>query len=121
MPWPQRSALFKTMFLAFRSSGAKDWRSQLAIALDHSGSEHRLQFHHIFPKAVLKGAHTSREADDIANLSFISGKTNRQISDKAPADYFPPMIQKAGEPAFASQSTRPTTRYKAILAPAPPD
>jgi hypothetical protein len=49
----QRSALFKTMFLAFRAAGAKDWRSQVAIALDHSGSQHRLQFHHIFPKAVL--------------------------------------------------------------------
>src|SRR5215469_7915379 len=49
----QRSALFKTMFLAFRNAGAKDWRSNLAIALDHSGSQHRLQFHHVFPKAVL--------------------------------------------------------------------
>ena len=26
---------------------------QVAIALDHSGSQHRLQFHHIFPKACL--------------------------------------------------------------------
>jgi hypothetical protein len=75
----QRSALFKTMFLAFRAAGATDWRSQLAIALDHSGSEHRLQFHHIFPNAILKGSVTGREADDIANLCFIAGKTNRQI------------------------------------------
>ena len=47
----QRSALFKTMFLAFRAAGARDWRSNLAISLDHSGAQHRLQFHHIFPKA----------------------------------------------------------------------
>ena len=33
----QRSALFKTMFLAFRAAGAKDWRRKVAIALDHSG------------------------------------------------------------------------------------
>lgn len=64
----QRSALFKTMFLAFRAAGAKDWRSHLTIALDHSGAQHRLQFHHIFPKAVLKTSLTAREADDIANL-----------------------------------------------------
>ena len=94
----QRSALFKTMFLAFRAAGAKDWRSNLAIALDHSGTQHRLQFHHIFPKAVLKSGYTSREADDIANLAFIGGKTNRAISDKAPADYFPPLIAKIGPP-----------------------
>lgn len=99
----QRSALFKTMFLAFKANGAKDWRSNLAIALDHAGSHHKLQFHHIFPKAVLKGSYTTREADDISNLCFISGKTNRQISDKAPSQYFPPMIADAGSAAFDTQ------------------
>jgi len=99
----QRSALFKTMFLAFREAGAKDWRSQVTIALDHSGVQHRLQFHHIFPKAVLKGDYTSREADDIANLCFIGGKVNREISDKSPSAYFPLMIAKAGFAAFEAQ------------------
>jgi len=118
----QRSALFKTMFLAFRDAGAKDWRSNLTIALDHSGSHHRLQFHHIFPKAVLKGTYTGREADDIANLCFISGKTNRQISDKAPSDYFPGLVEKAGEAAFQAQSIPVTqellslSSYQAFLA-----
>jgi len=99
----QRSALFKTMFLAFRAAGAKDWCSNLAIALDHSGSNHRLQFHHIFPKAVLKSSYTSREADDIANLAFIGGKTNQQISQKPPAQYFPPLAVKSGPAAFEPQ------------------
>jgi hypothetical protein len=98
----QRSALFKTMFLAFRTAGAKDWRSNLAIALDHSGAQHRLQFHHIFPKAVLKSIYR-READDIANLAFIGGKTNRAISDKPPVDYFPSLIAKTGVSAFETQ------------------
>lgn len=117
----QRSALFKTMFLAFRADGAKDWRSNLAIALDHEGAHHRLQFHHIFPKAVLKSTYTSREADDIANLCFISGKTNRQISDKEPSQYLPPMIEKAGKLTFDKQCI-PTEKallgvedYKAFL------
>lgn len=99
----QRSALFKTIFLAFRAAGAKDWRSNLAIALDHSGTQHRLQFHHIFPKAVLRNVYTAREADDIANLAFIGGTTNRAISDKAPADYFPPLIAKIGSVPFVTQ------------------
>jgi hypothetical protein len=117
----QRSALFKTMFLAFRSAGAKDWRSNLTISLDHSGSQHRLQFHHIFPKAVLKKASINREADDIANLSFIGGKTNRAISDKAPAEYLPAFIAKVGEGSFQLQSipTEPSLlkleSYKAFL------
>src|SRR5690606_34226683 len=99
----QRSALFKTMFLAFRAAGAKDWQSNLAIALGHHGAQHRLQFHHIFPKAVLKGTYTAREADDIANLAFIGGKTNRQISDKAPNVYFPALVDKAGKALFDAQ------------------
>jgi len=117
----QRSALFKTMFLAFRAAGTKDWRSHLAIALDHSGVQHRLQFHHIFPKAVLKTSFTAREADDIANLAFIGGKTNRAISDKAPAVYLPPLVDQLGEPAFAAQcipveaSLLEVESYKAFL------
>jgi hypothetical protein len=100
----QRSALFKTMFLAFRHDGAKDWRSNLTIALDHSGVQHKLQFHHIFPKAVLtKSGKTSREADDIANLAFISGKTNQKISDKAPGDYIKAMRESVGSGPFQSQ------------------
>lgn len=100
----QRSALFKTMFLAFRAAGARDWHSNLAIAMGHRGAQHRLQFHHIFPKALLRRSnHTAREADDVANLAFIGGKTNRQISDKPPRDYFPLLIGKAGASAFEAQ------------------
>jgi len=100
----QRSALFKTMFLAFQAAKAKDWRSNLAIALDHSGAQHRLQFHHIFPRALMKRAgRTPREIDVIANLSFISGKTNRQISDKEPLQYFPMWLEKNGEAPFDAQ------------------
>jgi hypothetical protein len=118
----QRSALFKTMFLAFRDAGARDWRSNLAIALDHSGVQHRLQFHHIFPKAMLKGSYTSREADDIANLAFIGGKTNLAISAKPPAEYFDAFIEKAGKGAFAAQCSPtssdllPVQNYKSFLA-----
>lgn len=118
----QRSALFKTMFLAFRDAGAKDWRSDLAIALDHSGVQHRLQFHHIFPKAILKGSYTAREADDIANLAFIGGKTNRAISAKSPANYFPGLLAKAGPGAFEAQCIPTDTalleveHYKTFLA-----
>jgi hypothetical protein len=118
----QRSALFKTLFLAFRAAGARDWRSNLAISLDHKGSHHRLQFHHIFPKAVLKSSYTAREADDIANLAFIGGETNRKISDKPPSQYFPPLIQKSGPDALKAQCI-PTDSavlgvegYKAFLA-----
>lgn len=99
----QRSALFKTMFLAFRAGGARDWQSNLTISLGHRGAQHLLQFHHIFPKAALKGSFTSRESDDIANLAFVGGKTNRQISDKAPKLYFPSLLEKSGPATMSTQ------------------
>lgn len=99
----QRSALFKTMFLAFRDAGAKDWKSQLAIALSHSGGQHRLQFHHIFAKAVLKGIYAQREIDDISNLSFIAGSTNNSLKANLPAKYFPEILETAGPAAFDAQ------------------
>lgn len=100
----QRSALFKTMFMAFRAAGARDWTSNLVVALDHKGSQHKLQFHHVFPKAVLKGKYTSREIDDIANLVFIGGRTNRSISKAAPATYLPGVVAAAGQDALEAQA-----------------
>lgn len=99
----QRSALFKTMFLAFRAAGARDWFSDLSIAINHKGAQHKLQFHHVFPKAVLRGAYTNREVNDISNLCFIAGKTNRRISAKPPTEYFPNIIEAAGTEPFSVQ------------------
>lgn len=62
-----------------------------------------MQFHHIFPKALLRGSYTPREADDIANLAFIGGKTNRAISDKAPVTYLLPLVAQHGAAPFAAQ------------------
>ena len=99
----QKSALFKTMFLAFRAANAEDLDTSIAIAQGLQGNQHRLQFHHIFPKAIIKGIYTSSEVNDIANLCFIAGKTNRQIRSKEPKDYFPEFIDKNGLTPFEAQ------------------
>jgi hypothetical protein len=52
---------------------------------------------------VLKGTYSSREADDISNLAFIGGKTNRAISDKPPAKYLADLIASIGEVPFQAQ------------------
>jgi len=39
----------------------------------------------------------------ITNLSFISGKTNRHISEKAPQHYFPTWLEKSGSEPFHAQ------------------
>ena len=99
-----RSAVFKTMFLAFRAKGAKDWKSNLAISLTHAGHQHQLEFHHIFPRAVLKQHDIELQRDDIANLAFISSQTNKVISDRPPAQYVPALIKAIGVDAFRNQA-----------------
>ena len=66
-----RSPLFSLVFLALRADGAKDWQSGLGISLTHSGRWHYIQFHHIFPKSLLKGRYEKGEINEIANMSFV--------------------------------------------------
>jgi hypothetical protein len=98
-----RSAFFKTMFLAFRQDGARDWVSNLAISLSHGGKQHQLQFHHVFPRAVLRGRYKTPLINDIANLAFIGGRTNRRISNKPPAEYMPGLLASQGKGTFDVQ------------------
>jgi hypothetical protein len=62
-----------------------------------------LQFHHIFPKAVLNGRYTPAQINEIGNLAFISGKTNRGISAKPPSEYLPGVLEKQGEKSLTAQ------------------
>ncbi len=99
-----RSAYFKTMFLVFRQDGATDWRDQLKISLKHAGTKHSLQFHHLFPQSILQRAGFDQQRiNDICNLSFISGRTNRKISDKEPKSYLPTIVDELGEQALTKQ------------------
>jgi hypothetical protein len=49
---------------------------------------------------VLKSKFKKREIDDLANLAFIGGKTNREISNKEPIKYLPKMIKEYGKDVF---------------------
>lgn len=120
-----RSALFKTMFLAFRDASAHDWQSNLRISVNHSGSADKLQFHHIFPRAYLK-KHAPEikqgQIDDIANLAFIGGSTNRTISAKDPSIYIPALIADGRADDLRSQDVPTdeallqTANFEAFLA-----
>jgi hypothetical protein len=82
------SPYFFLSFLVTSSRGAKDWFYSAGI--DPGGEEgHKLEYHHIHPRATLKDRHTRAEINDLANLAFISASANRRISDRSPAVYFP--------------------------------
>jgi hypothetical protein len=85
------SPFFFLSFLVTKEAGAKDWWDSISISAAAEGSQ-RLEYHHIHPQATLKGhaaGYSKAEINDLANLAFISGKANRKISHRSPADYFP--------------------------------
>lgn len=99
----QRSGLFKTMYLAFKQKCAKDWHSQVVISVNNTGTRHKLQSHHIFPKAYLADTYEDKLVNDICNLAFVDGKTNRRISNRPPKEYFREIIQKQGRETLEAQ------------------
>lgn len=83
------SPFFTMVYTIFRKMGVKDWRSGIGISVRSTGTSHAIQYHHIFPKSLLQEkALDSKDINEIANLAFISGKLNREISNKEPIIYF---------------------------------
>lgn len=89
------SPLFSLAYLALKDRGAKDWHSGLGLSLTHQGRLHFIQWHHIFPKSLLKAAgYETGEINEIANMAFITGQTNRRISNKEPSEYLPEIVAR---------------------------
>lgn len=97
------SPLFSLAYLALKDAGAKDWHSGLGLSLTHQGKLHFIQWHHIIPKSLLKGRYETGEINEIANMAFISGQTNRRISNKEAAAYLEEIVKTQGEETLRSQ------------------
>jgi hypothetical protein len=82
------SPYFLFSYLAAVKNQATDWYFGTAISTRLKESQ-KLEYHHIHPRATLKGAYSRAEINDLANYAFISGKANRRISNRKPAEYFP--------------------------------
>lgn len=116
------SPLFSLAYLALKASGAKDWYSGLGLSLTHQGKLHFIQWHHIIPKSLLKEKYETGEINEIANMAFITGQTNRRISNSDATKYLADIVQKQGAKALRSQCvpTRKTfwstSNYRSFLA-----
>ncbi len=100
-----RNPMFSMLYFVLRQNGAKDWLSGIKLSNKLVGKPHKLQFHHIFPKSLLKNAGFERnEINEIANMAFIGGKANRHILNNPPSEYFPnEIIPARGKDALTSQ------------------
>jgi len=97
----ERGGLFPTAYLALKALGAKDWRTGLKISLSHQGKNHFIEHHHIFPKALLRQAgHDAAEINEIANMAFMTGRTNRKLSSTPPSAYLPDVLKSQGKEAL---------------------
>jgi hypothetical protein len=115
------SPLFSLAYLALKASGATDWYSGLGLSLTHQGKLHFIQWHHIIPKSLLKERYETGEINEIANMAFITGQTNRRISNKEATDYLVDIVEKQGKETLERQCvpTNPelwsTERYREFL------
>lgn len=69
-------------YVLARRNGAKDWFHAVGI-----GEGQDLEYHHIFPKALLKDGFSSRVVNQVANLAFLSQRANAKIAASSPANY----------------------------------
>lgn len=98
------SPLFSLAYLALKAAGARDWYSGLGVSLTHQGKLHFIQWHHIIPKSLLKNREfETGEINEIANMAFITGQTNRRISNKEATTYLADIVEKQGAQALTSQ------------------
>lgn len=98
------SPLFSLAYLALKAAGARDWYSGLGVSLTHQGKLHFIQWHHIVPKSLLKQrGYEPGETNEIANMAFITGQTNRRISNKDATAYLADIVKRQGADTLTSQ------------------
>ncbi|MBM7845433.1 GmrSD restriction endonuclease domain-containing protein [Herpetosiphon giganteus] len=75
-------------YVLARMNNAQDWFNGVQI-----GAGQHIEYHHIFPKALLSKTYSlrndSRIVDQVANLAFLSSSANKKIGSKPPSVYIP--------------------------------
>ena len=70
-----------------------------------------IERHHLFPRSHLEkmGITETREVNQIANYAYVEWTDNVQISDRAPSDYVPSLVERLSETELARMN-----RYHAL-------
>ena len=77
------------LYYALRTNNALDWWTGNSLS-----NTSNIEFHHIFPKRVLRDAgYPDNQINDICNIAIVSRKANRTISAMKPEEYFETVIQ----------------------------
>ncbi len=93
--WSQGARFYPLLYLLTRVWGARDWGNGNALSMHLLGKFSSLQLHHVFPKAYLyKNGYDKTEVNALANFAFLTAKTNQQLSDRSPYEYFEEVEKK---------------------------
>lgn len=109
--WSRGARFYPLLYMLTRSAHAKDWGTGDELSNHLLGRSSNLEIHHIFPKALLYRTGMSkskREANAIANFTFLTKETNLLVSDRNPADYLEEFMEK--NPGAVESHWIPTDR-----------
>lgn len=96
-----RTAWSTLAYVVARSKGARDWFNGQALYARNIGKSNGLEYHHIFSQDMLykSGRYDSSSSQDrlrvneIANIAYLTSASNRQVSNKPPAEYLPEVVR----------------------------
>ncbi len=82
---------YSLLYMLTRVYGTRDLYKNIGLRTGLHGEDYQLELHHIFPKSKLRayGYLPQKEANAVANFTFLFKKTNRTIAAKLPEEYFP--------------------------------
>ena len=80
------------LYLVVFSREAKDWLNQdVRVGFDREDNKlnegFKPEWHHVFPRKILRGQYSEERIDAIANIAVLNEKANRAFSGNYPAKY----------------------------------
>lgn len=88
--WSVGARFYPLLYLLTRVLHARDWGSGIELQQSLLGAHASLELHHIFPKARLyEYGYERPEVNALANFTFLTMETNREITDRDPLEYLP--------------------------------
>lgn len=111
------------LYLTVFASKAKDWVNQdVRIGFDREDNEinegFKPEWHHIFPRKIVKDTFDSGLVDSIANIVVLNEKANRSFSAKPPQQYLKEhnvKRERLDEQAVPTEGVLEVTKFEEFL------
>ena len=86
---------YPLLYMLSRSAHGKDWATGDELSSHLLRKMSSLEMHHIFPKSLLQRAGVKkRDANALANFTFLTRDTNLLVTDRDPSEYLAEYVKK---------------------------